>query len=164
MTGDTADAGRLAVLIGDVRPDDGGHQRPRQALRVLVAVVIAGTALAVLLGRAHDLQAARHQLGRARPLFVLVGIAAEGLSIFAFSLLEHHLLSRGAVRPGYRRVLGITLGGTALQNSLPAGSAWSTVFAIRQFHRHGAGLPVAAWVVVVQGSLVLAVLAAMGAV
>jgi uncharacterized membrane protein YbhN (UPF0104 family) len=128
-------------------------------LRALVGVVVAVLAFVVLLGRRHQLAGAGREFDALRIPLVVGAVVAEACTVVAFALLEWRLLASAEVRPGFSRVVRITLGGMALQNSLPAGSAWSSFFAYSQFRRSRASRRVATWVVVAQGILVLLVLA-----
>src|ERR1051326_7946332 len=67
------------------------------------------------------------------------------------------LLKAGGEDIGLGPLTGITLAANAIQNSLPAGPAWSTIYAYRQFRQRGADAVLVGW------TLVISLLVAFGA-
>jgi uncharacterized membrane protein YbhN (UPF0104 family) len=78
-----------------------------------------------------------------------VAASAELASIVAYAALQGRMLASGGVAVGMPSLTGIALAGYAIQNSLPAGPAWSGLFAFRQFRRRGADPVVAGWTMVI---------------
>jgi hypothetical protein len=96
---------------------------------------------------------------------VVVAAVAETISLLFFALVQRRLLSAGGVDVGMGSLAGITVAGNAIANSLPAGGAFATVFAYRQFRRVGADEALATWTLLaVTGvtALALALIALIG--
>lgn len=87
----------------------------------------------------------------ADPLWLVVVVLAEALSMGAFARLQRRLLRIGGHRMPVRRAFAITYAGNALSTTLPAGPAVSVVFTFQQFRRSGASARVATAVIVVGG-------------
>lgn len=121
-------------------------RRPLQALLAVVAVAVGAYAIG---GRRSELEGAAAALGHLRWPFVMLAVAAELASLIAYAALIRVMLRSGGVRVGMTPLTGISFAAYAIQNSLPAGPAWSAVFAFRQFRRWGADTVVAGWAMVV---------------
>ncbi|GAB1644770.1 hypothetical protein KRMM14A1259_51930 [Krasilnikovia sp. MM14-A1259] len=82
-------------------------------------------------------------------------IAAAALLQFAsqvaFALQQRRLLAGVGVRLSVRQAVAITYSRSAISMVLPAGSAMSAAFAIRQYRRHGAATGTATAVTVLSG-------------
>ena len=80
----------------------------------------------------------------------------EVVSIVAFvAALQGRLLAAGDVHVGISALTGITLAGTSIQNSLPGGVVFSTVWAFRQYNRRGADDVLSGWTLLATGTLSL---------
>ena len=157
----TGAAGAITVNAGD-RPPRRRGSRTRLALRVVPAVVAVAVAVPVLSSRRGELSGATAALGHLSADWLLVAVVAECGSLAAYVFLQRRLLRAGGVAIGLAPMTGITLAGYAIQNSLPAGPAWSAVFAFREFRRRGADNVQAGWTMVVAALLSDLSLAAMG--
>jgi uncharacterized protein (TIRG00374 family) len=114
-------------------------------LRWALGLGAAAAALDVLFGRRDELAGALSTLEHLRWPWVVAALAAEMGSIAAFAGLQRRLLRAGGVGIGMGPLTALTLAANAIQNSLPVGPAWSTVYAFRQFRRRGADAVLAAW-------------------
>jgi uncharacterized membrane protein YbhN (UPF0104 family) len=96
---------------------------------------------------------------------MVVAAVLEGASVVAYAALQRRLLAAGDVELGMRPLTGITLAGYSIQNSLPGGIVFSTVFAFRQFNRRGADDVLSGWTLLaatVLSQMALVVLAGAG--
>ena len=123
------------------------------SVRILPGLVGLVVGLRVLSSRRSELSGAAAALGHLRPEWVGAAVLAELGSLGAYAALQRRLLTAGGVAIGVAPIFGITLAGYAIQNSLPAGPAWSAVFAFRELRRRGADSVQAGWTLVVTAVL-----------
>src|SRR5260370_35194518 len=116
-----------------------------QALRWGIGLGSAVVAFNALFGRRDELGGALTTLEQVRYQWVLFAVVAELASIGAYAALTRQLFRAGGVDIGLAELSGITLAANAIQTSLPAGPAWSTLYAYRQFRRRGAGGVLVGW-------------------
>lgn len=131
----------------------------------MVGLVLAGVAIYVVAGRRGELSGAASILSHLRVGWVAMAVVGEAASIVAFAALQKVLLSGGRLDVGLGPLTGITLAGNSINNSLPGGPAFASVFAYRQYRRQGADEVLAGWTVVataVCAALSLAALAVVG--
>lgn len=136
-----------------------------QIVRVAVGLALAFSAVAIISGRRGELAGAASLLSNVRAGWIALAVPAEIASLAAFAAVERKLLAEGRVRLGIGPLAGIALAGNAIQNSLPGGVAWASVFAFRQFRRRGADDVLAGWTILAMGIvsiMALAVLAGGG--
>jgi uncharacterized protein (TIRG00374 family) len=117
-------------------------------VRVLIGMVAGAVALWAVLGRKGELSGAAAALGQVRIPWLVLAAAAEVSSIAAYAAVQQRMLRAGGVRVPFRSVTLIAFAAYAIQNSLPAGPAWSAMFAFREFRRRGADSVVATWTIV----------------
>jgi uncharacterized membrane protein YbhN (UPF0104 family) len=86
---------------------------------------------------------------------LVVASGLEAGSIVAYAALQGRLLAAGDVHIGMTGLTGITLAGTSIQNSLPGGVVFSTVWAFRQFNRRGADDVLSGWTLLATSALSL---------
>jgi uncharacterized membrane protein YbhN (UPF0104 family) len=122
-------------------------------IRLLVGAAFLAAAAVVVAGRRHELLGAGSLIGEVRPLWLLVAIAAEALSVLAVMYEQQRLLKAGGVSIPAGSLAGITLAANALGTTLPGGQAWATVFTYRQYGRKGATPGVATWTLVAVAAL-----------
>lgn len=154
----SAGPGRGVTAAAPPNPDaDNGTDRAattrrwRFARLIAVAVVVVGLAVIGLRGRLPAPGDVLDALGGADYGWLVLAVSMQIGSIGAFALQQRSLLhSLGAqVRRGH--AVAITLAGTALSISLPAGPAVSTAFTIRRYQRAGATREVAVACTIVSG-------------
>ena len=93
--------------------------------RRTVGAGLLGLAIALAIGRRHQLAQAVDLLGHLRWQGLIVALAFEAASLVAFARLQRWLLHEGGVDVGLVPMVQITLAGNALAMSLPGGAAWA---------------------------------------
>lgn len=139
----------------------GTRQRRRfwMVVRYGIGVVAAAAALDVVFGRRDELSGAVTTLAHVSWLLAVTGLVAELASITCYAGLQGCLLEAGGVDAGLGLLTGITLAANAVQNSLPVGPAWSTIYVYRQFRGRGADSVLAGWTIIASFVLAFAALA-----
>ncbi|HMC08161.1 MAG TPA: YbhN family protein [Actinomycetota bacterium] len=138
----------MSRVSGEQGPAPPAARRRRWAGQVLHWAVGIGAAVAafgVVFGRRDELTGALSTLEHLRWPWVVTALAAELGSITAYAGLQRRLLRTGGLAVGLGPLTALTLAANAIQNSLPVGPAWSTVYAFRQFRSWGADPVLAAW-------------------
>jgi len=132
----------------------------------MVFVALAALAVQVIVSHFDELSGASVYLSHIRPGWIVLGVAAESVSMLSFTALQRRLLSVGGVDVPLGPLVVITLAGNAMANSLPAGGAFAGVFAYRQYRRKGADEELATWTILAVTGLTavtLAIIAGTGA-
>jgi uncharacterized protein (TIRG00374 family) len=114
--------------------------------RFLLGLALAALAFFALNGQRDELVGASSALARLRPGWLLLAIASEVLSFISFGALQRRLLRCGKVASGLGAMTALALAAGAIASSVPAGPAFSSVYAFRQYRRKGADEAVAGWV------------------
>ncbi|HTJ76206.1 MAG TPA: YbhN family protein [Acidimicrobiales bacterium] len=125
----------------------------RWAIRLLPGLAALVIGYRVLAARRSELSGAAAALGHLRAPWVAAAALAELGSLAAYAALQRRLLASAEVTVARAPMLGITMAGYAIQNSLPAGPAWSAVFAFRELRRRGAGAVAVGWMLVLASVL-----------
>jgi uncharacterized protein (TIRG00374 family) len=125
------------------------------------ALVAAGWAIS---GKTDELQGATTYLAHLRWWWLIVAVVAEAASYLAMSSLQRRLLWAGRVRVPVAPMMGITLAGSAIQYSLPAGTVFAYAYDFRQYRRYGADDVLAGWTLVAFNGVMFVCLAALAAV
>jgi uncharacterized membrane protein YbhN (UPF0104 family) len=139
--------------------------RRGRTLRVAVALVGLGIGAWVVLQRRDELAGASVIIEGLRWPWAAVALLAEAASFLCYAALGLQLLGAGGVTPGLPAMLGVTLAGNAIQNSLPGGVAFAGIYAFGQFRRFGADDVLAGWAMVgvaILSNVALAVVAVAG--
>ena len=121
------------------------------AVRVGVGLVLAGVAIYAVAGRSSEFRGAAVLLEHLRWPWVVLAVPAEVCSLLAYAALERRLLRAGEAVIPLGALLGVTLAGNAIQNSLPGGPPWGAAYAFGQFRRRGADAVLATWTLVATG-------------
>jgi uncharacterized protein (TIRG00374 family) len=129
-------------------------------LRWAIGIGAAAVALDAVFGRANELSGAVGMLEHLSWIWAMVALVAEFGSIVAFAGLQGCLLAAGGLDLGMGPLTGITLAANSIQNSLPVGPAWSTVYAFRQFRAHGADSVLAWWTLLISAVVAFSALGA----
>jgi len=127
-------------------------------------VVLGAVAVNLVAGRRAELEGAVSVLGDLRWEWVVLAFSIELTSVVAFAEVERRMLAAGGLRVGLWPLTGIALAGNSVQNSLPGGVAWASIFAYRQFRARGADDVLAAWTMVAVEILSVASLALLAAI
>ncbi|MGI8777566.1 MAG: lysylphosphatidylglycerol synthase transmembrane domain-containing protein [Acidimicrobiales bacterium] len=117
-------------------------------VRLVVGLVLAVVAVNLVAGRRSELEGATAILSDLRWEWLVLAFFIEVTSVVAFAEVERRMLGAGGLRVGLWPLTGIALAGNSIQNSLPGGVAWASVFAYRQFRARGADDVLAAWTMV----------------
>jgi hypothetical protein len=117
-------------------------------VRWVLSLVLAGVALYIVSGRTDELSGASTYLNDLQWHWIVIAGVFEVGSVVAYAALQRQLLAVGSVRIGLPSLTGITLAGYSIQNSLPAGIIFSSVFAFRQFNHRGADEVLSGWTLV----------------
>lgn len=131
-------AATLVVALGRAWP----------VLRYLIGLVLGLLALYALNGQRGELNGATSVIAHLSSGWLLVAVCAEAVAVVSFAMLQRVLLLAGGARVGLPRLVAITLAGNSINNSLPAGPAFATIFAFRQYRLAGADETLSAWTVV----------------
>ncbi|HWS31373.1 MAG TPA: YbhN family protein [Actinoplanes sp.] len=131
----------------------------RRWLRPALLIIACLTIGFALRGRIPDPDALLTAVRQADPRWLAAALLAQFLSQVAFAGQQHALLSALGVRIPPRSMLAITYSRSAISMTLPAGSAASAAFALRQYARRGADAGTAAAVTLLSAVASLAGLA-----
>ena len=131
----------------DVRPSSPSLLSRTASFRrpALTAAVLGAAAVIVVLAR-HTLAKSLHVLAAASPGWLLLGLAAEAVSLTAFGMSRTLLLRVTGRRISLRSVMAITYAAHALGLSIPfAGAELDVVYSYRQFRRAGLDAATTSW-------------------
>ncbi|WP_410809442.1 lysylphosphatidylglycerol synthase transmembrane domain-containing protein [Micromonospora sp. 067-2] len=120
-------------------------------MRLLVVTVVVGLAVIGLRGRLPAPRGVVDALAKASYGWVLLAALLQIASIGAFAFQQRRLLQRMGVRLRRSHAFAVTLAGTALSITMPAGAAVATAFTIRKYQQAGATREVAAATAIVSG-------------
>lgn len=135
------------------------------AVRLAVLLALGYVAFLVVSSNSAELSGSASYLGQAKLIWILPALACETLSYAAFMQLQRRLLAAGRLHTNVVPMAAITMAGNAMNNSLPGGGAFATVFAYRQFRRRGADEALTTWTIVAftaLTSITLALIALVG--
>jgi uncharacterized membrane protein YbhN (UPF0104 family) len=138
---------------------------PLRQLRIAATLVVAGAAIYGLLTHRHAIVQTLQRLDHVSPAWLALALTSEATSLVVYALLVRRLLRLGGVAAPLQALLGITVVGIAMTNSLPGGGAVSSVYWYQQLRRRGADRPLAAIVMLaasVTGLVTLVYLALLG--
>jgi uncharacterized protein (TIRG00374 family) len=116
-------------------------------IRYVIGLGLAFLAFVAVFGKRGELSGAAKFLGDLDWPWLVLGVVAEAGAITSFALLQGRLLESGRVKVGPGALVSITLAGNSINNSLPAGAAFATVYAFRQYRFRGADDELAGWTV-----------------
>jgi putative heme transporter len=115
----------------------------RRPLLVLLVVVVLAVIIAVY---RYTLTQSLGVLGRANPVWLLLALAAEAVSLTSFGLSRRRLLHANGHRISLRSVMAITYASNALSLSVPfAGAELAVVYSYRQFRQAGLNAATTSW-------------------
>jgi uncharacterized membrane protein YbhN (UPF0104 family) len=120
---------------------------PLRELRIAAALVVGGFAIYGLLTHRHAMVQTLQRLHHVSPGWLLLALASEAASLVVYAAIVGRLLQLGGVAAPLRTLLGITVAGIAMTNSLPGGGAVSGAYWYQQLRRQGADRPLAAIVI-----------------
>ncbi|WP_433222944.1 flippase-like domain-containing protein [Dactylosporangium sp. CS-047395] len=132
-------------------PADPPRRRRRWVRLAVIAVIVIVLSAIGLHGRLpapHEILSA---LAGADYGWIAVAVLLQAASIESFALQQRRLLNSLGAHLTRGHVMAITLAGTALSISMPAGPAVSTAFTIREYQRGGATREASAAAAIVSG-------------
>jgi uncharacterized protein (TIRG00374 family) len=133
--------------------------------RYVLGLAAAGLAVWAVSGKTDELSGATTYLAHLRWWWLVVAVAAEAASYLALASLQRRLLHAGRVEVPMAPMIGVTLAGNAIQNSLPGGTIFYGAYVFRQYRRYRADEMMAWWTllaVAVLSFVTLACIAAVG--
>jgi uncharacterized membrane protein YbhN (UPF0104 family) len=123
------------------------------ALRVAASVLILGLGVVGAINKRQQLVQAIHRIGAIRADWLLVALALEAVSLFAFAELQRVLLREGGVDVPRGAMVGIVLAANSLAKTVPLGAAVSTGWSYAQLRHRGVERVLAGWAVLMAGAL-----------
>lgn len=150
---------------GSSRRFYGWVRRHGALLRFLLGLALGALALFAVSAQRGELANATREIGNLNVGWLLVGVLAELFSFVAFAEMQGRLLRSGDVTIRHGRLVAMTGAAGAIASSMPAGPAVASVFAFRQYRRHGADEALSAWTLLatlVSSALGLSLLATAG--
>ncbi|HUZ09743.1 MAG TPA: YbhN family protein [Acidimicrobiales bacterium] len=148
MTAGVDDASVTAQLGGLLRGGRRALSRAWPVVRFLAGIGLAALALYALGGHRDELSGFEAVLHNLRWWWLPVAVVAEAASYVAFAGVQFRLLATGGVEPPIRPLLAMTFAAQSINNSLPAGGVFATVYGFRWYRRFGADDTLAAWALV----------------
>ncbi|GAA2500872.1 lysylphosphatidylglycerol synthase transmembrane domain-containing protein [Winogradskya humida] len=140
------------MLSSTAEPPDAPRSWRSRRLRLAgVAVSVLVLAAIGLRGRLPDPHEFLVALTGAHWGWVAAAVVLQIASIGAFACQHQYLLNALGVRIRRRRVMAITVAGTAISISVPAGAAVSAGYSIREYERAGAPREIGAVSAIVNG-------------
>lgn len=144
--------------------NEGGHdeEQPSRAgragrlwtgARLVLSVALLGTASYFIAGKASELAAAWHLLGRLQWRWVGLAVLFEAASMVVFARMQRWLLRAGGVSVPLGTMVEITLAGNAMAATLPGGVAWAGAWVFGQLRRRGVSRWLRIWVFLVAGAV-----------
>ncbi|MFI5937492.1 YbhN family protein [Actinoplanes sp. NPDC051494] len=124
----------------------------RNGLRLLAGLAAAVAVVVALRGRIPDPAEVASVLAAANVGWLATAVVVQFLSQVAFARQQRALLAALSVEISRRDALAITYSRSAMSMVLPAGSAMSAAFALRQYKRRGASTAVAATAMVLSAA------------
>jgi putative heme transporter len=118
----------------------------------VLLVVLVAVALVLLRDRLPDAGEVWSAITTASPWWLLLGLAAEWVSLAMFARQQMWLLRGLGVAVGIGPALAMTYSRSAIAITMPAGSAMSAGFAYQTFRRWGASREAATTVMVLSGA------------
>jgi len=147
-----------------VAPSAGRWYRVWRVARYVVGLAAVGAAIWAVSGKTEELSGATTYLSHMRWWWLAVAVAAEASSYLAYSSLQRRLLWAGKVKIPVAPMMGISLAGSAIQNSLPGGVAFYLAYAFRQYRRFGASDVLSGWTLLAVNAVSFIALTCMAAV
>jgi hypothetical protein len=120
--------------------------RIRWCLGLLLGTII----LFVLFHDRNELSGTSTVLSNARPLWAVVALLSETLSLASFTLLQRRILHVGSVDISPWTFFPVSLANNSIANTLPGAPAFAGAFRFGQYRRIGAGASLAGWTVLTQ--------------
>ena len=137
----------------------------RQLVGVLFVAGIAVFGVYTLNGQRSELSGSVSLVENSRLVPIAVAIVAEFASVASFGAFNWYLLRVGLAKVPLGRAVAVSLAATTINNSVPGGTAFASVYSYREYRAFGADSVFATWVVLANNLLsgvALAILAMLG--
>jgi uncharacterized protein (TIRG00374 family) len=135
-----------------------------RVLHPVLGLALMAVAAVVLLGRRGELSGTAASFRHIDTGWMVLAVLAEAVSMLCFALMTGRLLGEAHHPLRLGPLLGITLAGNAVTNSLPAGPAFGLAYAYRRYREREVPEIVSAWVILAGTVLTTAALALLAAV
>jgi uncharacterized protein (TIRG00374 family) len=119
----------------------------KEAARYLIGIALGVIVLVLLFGKRGDLLDAWHQLVNADVGWVLAAIAAEGMSLLTYALLQRYVLHLSGAKIPLGPLFMLALANDAIANTVPGEPAVSSAYRYRHYRRRGASGASAGWTI-----------------
>jgi uncharacterized protein (TIRG00374 family) len=116
-------------------------------VRYVLGLAALGAAVWAINGKTGELEGATGYLTHLRWWWVGLAVVSEALSYLAMAAVQRDLLAAGELDVGMVPLTGVSLGGSAVQYSLPGGTLFCAAYVFRQYRRRGADDLLAGWTV-----------------
>jgi len=120
--------------------------RIRWSLGLLLGAII----LFELFHDRNELAGASTVLSHARPLWAVVALLSETMSLASFTMLQRRILRVGSVHISPLTFFPVSLANNSIANTLPGAPAFAGAFRFGQYRRIGADASLAGWTVLTQ--------------
>jgi uncharacterized protein (TIRG00374 family) len=131
-----------------VAPTAGRWYRVWRVAKFVVGLAAAGAAAWLISGKTDELQGATTYLAHLAWQWVALALVAEAVSYLCYASLQRRLLLAGHVRVPIVPLTGISVAGSAIQNSLPGGVVFYAAYLFRQYRRFGADDVLSGWTLI----------------
>lgn len=131
-----------AVLAGQV--DDAAIRAKRSRRLIRIALALAILVIEVVLIAPH-VTSSGHELRHLRWGWIFAAIGAQAVSVLTFAWLRCALLNVGGVRVSLGRMSALTMAGSAITVTVPAGSMISLGYLYQHLRRYRASAPLIGW-------------------
>lgn len=131
------------------------HRRTIKRISVAIGCALLSAELVLM---RHELTAAARVVSAAHPLWVAMAATATLVSMQCFARTQRRMLDAACPDPGagrttLTRIVGLTYTASALNMTLPAGSAVSVAYTVNRLRQWGATNAAAVFTVVASGTL-----------
>lgn len=137
----------------------------RTVVGILWVVLVAIVAIYVVNDRRSELAGISSIFSHLNLDFLIPALILEGASMAAYAQLQRSMLAAGGVESGFWRMLSIFLASNSINNVVPGGPAFASVYSYRRFRDVGATEGLSGWAVLatnVLAALSLLLLAVIG--
>ncbi len=141
------------------------NRRARRILGSAFAIGVLAFGVYVISGQSGELGGSLELIESAQWPYIVVAIFAEGASVLAFGIFTILLLRTRLLRTGFFHPVAISIATTTINNCVPGGTAFSSIYSFREYRQMGADSIFDSWVIISTNLLSgagLAVLALIG--
>jgi putative heme transporter len=140
--------GTSASVLRRAWPSGLTFRRAWPFIRFLLGITVLVLALWALSSHSSELSGISDVFSNLKWWWIPPALVAELASFICFAGVQYELLRSGGLVAPEGPLVSMTFASQAITNSLPGGSAVSTVYGFRWYRRFGADDPLAAWSIV----------------